>query len=138
MIHLSRLVPVANEGSSLNFISLLSEIEGHIQSLQALSALNAIERPDYACQSNERLFQDTFLIIKLLSELISLSLIPEKRIKYLDVIFEQGKQVLGSEEWSRAVREGASLTLEGLTARTEALLTLYVVNPTDNPDTTSH
>ena len=117
---------MANECSSLNFICFLSEIEWHIQSLHAFSILNANDRSEGSCHSREYLSRDAFLVTEILTEYQSLGLIPARRVKYLDDIFEQCKQALGEKYSLRAVRSGERRAQEVLSSRAKTLLTAHV------------
>jgi len=126
VLKVSRLVKVANRASFFDFISLISEIEGRLKLLHAYSILFAIDGKGDSYFSFERFSRTTFLVTEKLTEYKLLGLIPDHRVKSLDDIFEQCKQVLGDKKWNRAVTGGTVVAQDVLDTYAETLLTAYV------------
>lgn len=126
VLKVSRIVKVANKTSVLEFISLLSEIEGRLKLLQAYSILYEIDGCGDDYFSFKRFFRTVFLVAGRLTEYKLLGLVPDSRVNYLDDIFEQCKEVLDNQNWNLAVEFGAGLAQEVLDEHAETLLTAYV------------
>lgn len=126
VLKVSRIVKVANKPSVLEFISLLSEVEGRLRLLQASSIVYEIDGCGDNHYSFDRFFRTVFLVAGRLTKYKLLGLIPDNRVNYLDDILEQCKQVMDDQKWSQAVEYGAGLAQEVLDDHAETLLTAYV------------
>ncbi|EDX3259289.1 TPA: hypothetical protein L7W18_005383 [Klebsiella pneumoniae] len=126
VLKVSRLVKVANRVSFFDFISLVSEIEGRLKLLHAYSILFAIDGKGDSYFSFEHVSRTTFLVTERLMEYKLLGLIPDHRVKCLDDIFEQCKQVLGDKKWNMAVTGGTVVAQDVLDTYAETFLTTYV------------